>query len=245
MSKKEIVKQTPASGLAVAAMVTGIVAFLSGFIPFWGMIAGITAVVLAIFGLKQPHGKGFAITGLVTGVIGLLTGLTVTVLFILSLVFGVAFFDTFKEAANQYTAENQAKLDSKKDFNKDETAVFDVYQVKVLSAKPYTPTSEYAVAGEDMEYVAVTLEITNIGDHDELIGPYLFKVRDEEGERLSSYLEADNQIKSSKLAPGETASGSLIYAVKRNSNERLLTYSVNAYSGENYQAKRLTYTLAF
>jgi hypothetical protein len=241
----EAEKQVPVNGLAIAAMVVGIVAFLSGVVPFWGIIAGITAIILAIFALKQSKGNGFAITGLVTGVVGLLTSVAMTVLLILSLVFGVAFLGAFSEVANEYVAENQAKLDSKKDFDKGETAIFDNYQIKVLAVESYTPDNEYAVAGDGLEFVDMTLEVKNIGDHDELIGPYLFKVRDEDGERFSSYLEADDQIESGEIAPDETVTGSLVYAVKKDSSTRVLTYSVNAYSGENYETKRLTYTLEF
>ena len=70
-------KQTegPGKGLAIASMVVGIVAFLTGWTPFWGLAVGITAVVLGIIGLKKGGEKGLAITGIVTGGLAALTSL--------------------------------------------------------------------------------------------------------------------------------------------------------------------------
>ncbi len=86
--------QAPASGsngLAVAALVVGILSLLGLFcfgVP--GLLLGIIAIVLGVLGIKkantmpgQPQ-KGLAIGGIVTGAIGLLVGLAFTAL----LVFG-------------------------------------------------------------------------------------------------------------------------------------------------------------
>lgn len=75
-----------ANGFAIAALVTGIVALVTGWIPFWSLLSGIAAVVLGIIGLKKVSGKGMAIAGIVTGGIGAFWGLLVTALFIIALV---------------------------------------------------------------------------------------------------------------------------------------------------------------
>ena len=69
----------PSNGIAVAAMVCGIIAALIAWIPLLvigGLILAILAVVFGIQGLKRARtserGRGFAIAGLVTGVVGLL-----------------------------------------------------------------------------------------------------------------------------------------------------------------------------
>ena len=68
----------PRNGIAVAAMVCGIIASLIAWIPFLvvvGLILAILAVVFGIQGLKRAgaaeRGRGVAIAGLVTGVVGL------------------------------------------------------------------------------------------------------------------------------------------------------------------------------
>ena len=73
------------NGLAIAALVVGIVAFLSGIIPFFGLVAGVAASVLGIFGLKKIGGKGMSIAGLVLGGLATFTNLIVIVFFIIGL----------------------------------------------------------------------------------------------------------------------------------------------------------------
>ncbi len=86
--------QAPGStsnGLAVAALVVGIISLLGLFcfgVP--GLLLGTIAIVLGVLGIKkantlpgQPQ-KGLAIGGIVTGAIGMLVGLAFTAL----LVFG-------------------------------------------------------------------------------------------------------------------------------------------------------------
>ena len=68
-------------GLAIAALVVGIVAFLSGLVPVFGLIAGAAAVVLGILALRRAQGKGMAITGLSLGAVAAVTSLFVTIAF--------------------------------------------------------------------------------------------------------------------------------------------------------------------
>lgn len=68
----------PASGIALAALIVGIVAFLLGLIPVVGILAGLAAVGLGIFALVKKQRKAFAITGLVLGAIALLSSIVTT-----------------------------------------------------------------------------------------------------------------------------------------------------------------------
>jgi hypothetical protein len=82
-----------AQGLAVAALVVGIVAFISGWVPFWGFLTGVAAVVLGIIALRRKavsSAKGMAIAGLVTGAVGALWSGIVTIFFIIAIALGVA-----------------------------------------------------------------------------------------------------------------------------------------------------------
>ncbi|WP_309616468.1 Ltp family lipoprotein [Salinibacterium sp.] len=54
-------------------------AFLSGWIPVWGLIAGGAAVALAAIALVKKQRKGFALTGLILGGVAALTSLITTV----------------------------------------------------------------------------------------------------------------------------------------------------------------------
>lgn len=80
----------PGNGMAVAALVTGIVALLVCLIPFVNavsILAGIAGVVLGVIGLRaardrQGAGRGMSIAGLITGAVALVVAavvLTVTI----------------------------------------------------------------------------------------------------------------------------------------------------------------------
>lgn len=66
-------------GLALAALLVGIGAFLGGLVPILGALVGITAIVLAVFALRKQQSKGMAITGLVLGGIAALASIGMTV----------------------------------------------------------------------------------------------------------------------------------------------------------------------
>lgn len=60
------------SGLAVAALVLGILAIINSFIPFLNVISyvfAILAVIFGIIGIVKKNGKGMAIAGLVMGIL--------------------------------------------------------------------------------------------------------------------------------------------------------------------------------
>lgn len=59
------------NGLSVTAMVLGIVGLVLFLVPFIPYPLAILAVVFGIIGMKNPVGKGMAVTGLVTGLITL------------------------------------------------------------------------------------------------------------------------------------------------------------------------------
>ena len=71
-----IVKKAP--GMALAAMILGIVGIVTGFFVF-GVLLGIAAIILGALSLKKVKeagaGKGFAITGIVTGAVAVLFSL--------------------------------------------------------------------------------------------------------------------------------------------------------------------------
>lgn len=73
------------AGLAIAALVVGVAAFLTGWIPVWGLIAGIAAVLLGIFALVKGQSKGMAIPGLILGAIAALTSLVTTIVMIVGI----------------------------------------------------------------------------------------------------------------------------------------------------------------
>lgn len=78
-----IVKKAP--GMALAAMILGIVGVVTGFLVF-GALLGIAAIILGALSLKKVKeagaGKGFAITGIVTGAVAVLFSLCMLFVYI-------------------------------------------------------------------------------------------------------------------------------------------------------------------
>lgn len=72
------VAEKSARGLALAALIVGIVAFLTGLIPVVGLLIGLAAVVVGILALIKKQPKGLAITGTVLGAIALITSIAMT-----------------------------------------------------------------------------------------------------------------------------------------------------------------------
>jgi hypothetical protein len=61
--------------------VLGIAAFVTGWVPWLGLLLAIVALVFSVIGLMKRQHKGFVVTGLVLGGIALLAGLFVTISF--------------------------------------------------------------------------------------------------------------------------------------------------------------------
>ena len=69
-------------GLAIGALVAGIVAAVLGWLPVVGLLAGIAAVVIGVLALRKGQSKALAIIGIVLGVGGALVSLFFTIAWI-------------------------------------------------------------------------------------------------------------------------------------------------------------------
>ncbi|MEW1834388.1 DUF2510 domain-containing protein [Microbacterium sp. NPDC079995] len=69
----------PPQGIAVAALVLGIAAFLSAWIPFLGLVIALVGAVFGVLALVRRQRKGLAVTGLVLSGLGLAWALIVTI----------------------------------------------------------------------------------------------------------------------------------------------------------------------
>lgn len=61
-------------GMAIAAMVLGIVSVVLCPIPFLTIPAAVVAIILGLIARRRGPGAGLAITGVITGVVGALIG---------------------------------------------------------------------------------------------------------------------------------------------------------------------------
>ena len=61
----------PTNGLAVAALVLGILSIVMFWIPFLGWIPVVVGLVLGLVAMQQPYGRGMALAGVVCSSIAL------------------------------------------------------------------------------------------------------------------------------------------------------------------------------
>lgn len=66
-----------AKGLALAALIVGIIAFLTGLLPVVGAIIGAVAIVLGIIALVKKQSKALSIPGIILGAVALITSIAV------------------------------------------------------------------------------------------------------------------------------------------------------------------------
>ncbi|MGW9020661.1 DUF4190 domain-containing protein [Leucobacter chromiiresistens] len=67
------------AGFAISALIMGITAFATGWVPYLGFLIGFVAVVLAVIALVRRQSSGMSITGLVLGAIAIVFCLFVTI----------------------------------------------------------------------------------------------------------------------------------------------------------------------
>lgn len=65
-------------GLALSALIVGIIAFLTGLLPVVGAIIGAVAIALGIIALVKKQSKGLSIPGIILGAVALVTSITMT-----------------------------------------------------------------------------------------------------------------------------------------------------------------------
>ncbi|WP_326566484.1 DUF4190 domain-containing protein [Amycolatopsis rhabdoformis] len=77
---------TRQSGMAIAGMIIGILALITFWVPFWDVIAALTAIGLSWAGIVQAgkpgySGQGMGIAGLVCGIVAAIPAVIFLVLF--------------------------------------------------------------------------------------------------------------------------------------------------------------------
>lgn len=242
-----------ASGMAIAAMVIGIISVVLGWAPFLGFALGATALILGIIGLKKKvEGKGMSIAGIATGGLAVAWNIFVTIAFIASFaIFGAA-VSTAGKAANEmskalstYEKTQLAQINAKKDFKKGTTAEFDVFDVKVNSVtRNYVPESEYSQAGTGKELIVVNVTVKNTSDETKYFTSYDLKVNDNGISENATFLTTvDPEFEGGSMSPNATSTGNIVYEVNKDATDLKLQYETYGYNPNTQKSVTLTYTL--
>jgi hypothetical protein len=252
----EVVNKTPqtTTGIGIAALVVGIVAFLSGWVAVWGVLAGIAAIVLGIIALKKSKAnKGFGITGIVLGGVATLTSIVFTIIWALAFTFvavgsGVALDAAKKanDALNEQSASVQSQIDAKKDFSKGETATFGDFEVAVKSVtRDYTSTDAYIQPSDGNEFVVVKISVKNTTDSAQSFTKYNLQLTDGSVANDASFVaEVSPSFTGGSIVAGGTAEGNVVFEAKKGASDLKLLYETTVYDYTTYKSETLTYTLA-
>ncbi len=91
-------------GIALAAMIVGIIGIVFAWAPFWGFVIAGTALALGIVGLvKRAPNRGMALAGTIMGGIGVLLNIIFVVLFVvLSLISGNNNSNSYQQPSSHY-----------------------------------------------------------------------------------------------------------------------------------------------
>lgn len=82
----------PRRGLAITALILGILAMLIAVVPVLGAVLGIVSIILAAIALKKRQPKGLSVTGLVLGIVATIISAVMTFALLLAgSLFGAAF----------------------------------------------------------------------------------------------------------------------------------------------------------
>ncbi|TFD71537.1 hypothetical protein [Cryobacterium gelidum] len=73
-------------GIARAALIVGVSAFVTGWIPILGLLLGVAGIVLGILAVRKPGGKPFGRVGLIGSALAVLANVSVTSVIVISLV---------------------------------------------------------------------------------------------------------------------------------------------------------------
>lgn len=73
-------RMTTRKGIAVAALVVGVLAFFIGWVPFFGLVVGCCAVILGVVALLKKQQKALSVTAISLGALAVVTSIVVTVI---------------------------------------------------------------------------------------------------------------------------------------------------------------------
>ena len=95
------------AGLAIAALVVGIIAFFGGWIPLIGLLLGIAGVIIGIVALRRQQSRGFSLTGILLSVVAILANFIVTTIVVVALATG-GLAALISDAAQETDPETQS-----------------------------------------------------------------------------------------------------------------------------------------
>ncbi|WP_051701966.1 DUF4190 domain-containing protein [Mycetocola saprophilus] len=239
----------PASsrGLAITALVLGIVAVVFVFLPPLSILLGIIAVVFGIIALVKRQPKAFALTGLILGAVGVIIG---AVLLVIGLIFTATLIEQGQKGEGPLA--NSSLLPSAEPTEVDESAdevgaigtpiVGDGYTVVINSFTP-NQTAEVLAAdadnaepidGHSYAVVNYTVTYTGTGEGNLLEAPVQYVTSADELYPLEDtfgYAPEPRFTLDETLTPGQSVTGNIALIVPNDDAGKLAVIAGQGHQG--------------
>ncbi len=237
------------SGFAVASLVLGILGLILGWIPFFGWIMVLLALVFGIIGLikskKSGKGKGMAIAGIILSIVSMVIGIF--------LILSIIFAGRMSMYSSPATTSGPIIETPPENIATDKTKMYASYQdvnvdyliYKVTKTETFTEMGTAVYNKEtNGKFIKVYLDITNNAKETKQIFSPRFKIRDNQDRKydrlsddmlyIADYLELGEE-----LQPGLTASGAIVFEMPKNSEGLILVINGDWLSEEEVEIKLL------
>ena len=222
------------SGLAVTALVVGIVAAVFGWTGVFGLILAIVAIVFGVIALVKNQSKVKAVWGIVLGGVALVT--SIIVLIIAAAV--VTVLDETLKTSGQ-TDTTQSATDTA--YTVGQAIDFDNKKVTVTNVeRNWQSGNQFIVAESGNEFVKIQVSIENNSDAQVSYNTFDWKMQNSQGvikDVDGSTYTIEGGLNSGELAPAGKVSGFMIFQVPSEDNGLILTYSPSFFSDKKIQVK--------
>lgn len=233
---------TATNGLAIAGLIVGIIAFLSGWIPIFGLLIAIVAVILSIIGLRKggPQ-KGMAIAGLITGGLGLLWSLIVGTFFIIGIIAGISSYNEFSSSLDKNSSQSQQQAnqdsdDSSSMSNSKEVAGYTITANKVT--RDYKPQN--TLSDDSTEYVVVNLTVKN---NSNMLSKFVtgnISLNADGKSSPVSLVSVDPSLNGADIPTGKSATGNLVFQIPKGADMLMLEYKQTVIDAGGKQTEKVT-----
>lgn len=236
-------EQLETEGYALGAMILSLIALIGGCFSRPGSIlricvmVGVTFGILSLFkAIKHKFSVKKPILGVVTSLFSLLLIIAAGSSKTSSSSKKVeSSTDTSSSTENKTDSENSkdnSKTEEKDEYKVGDTIEIDGKRITVKNVKRnYSTGNEFLSPKSGNEFVKVYIKIANTSEKEIRINSWYFKIQDSKGliksDSTATY-SSDDHFEYSKLAPGGTTEGAVVFEVPKNDSGLKLIYDCSS-----------------
>ena len=228
-------KEQSSSKWGIMSLVLGILTLILCWIPLWGFLFALLAIVISGISLKKETNKGLVITGLVLGIIGLIIAIVISLMALLTISLYTTMTSPSELKGGSSTNNGGTGKTTELQLNIGETAKTTLLEVIVLSAKASDFYQYYSSlskgnsverAGIGKKFIIIDAEIKGIGDTASYVSPASFSLVDFEGYKYNAGVySGDDGFSYQQIYSNQKARGKILFEVPENAKELKVQYN--------------------